>query len=132
MLITHWLQSVIRSRRGGKLWGAHMAMRRMRRYPINLIPSAIQLLEDRLLLTVQTFSIAGGASVMEDPTNAANQVQYTIGFNGALTAGETASVSVNQALGPVPPPISRQVLWPRSLRQRPIRRASRSIRRPTC
>jgi len=40
---------------------------------------------------------------MEVPTNGANQVTYTIGFNGALTAGETASVSVNQALGSISP-----------------------------
>ncbi|HEV8000288.1 MAG TPA: DUF1559 domain-containing protein [Planctomycetaceae bacterium] len=53
------------------------------------------------MLTVQTFSISGGASVMEVPTNGANQVKYTVGFNDALTAGESASVTVNQALGSV-------------------------------
>src|SRR5580704_14240123 len=102
MLMTNWLQSLVRSprdRRRGRSWHAGSATQRRRRKRSDLLRWAVQALEDRLMLTVQTFSISGGASVMEVPTNGANQVKYTVGFNGALTAGESASVTVNQALG---------------------------------
>jgi YD repeat-containing protein len=103
MLLTHWLESwratiLLRS---SQRRAQRRSRRRMMRTRANRAVAEIQALEDRILLTVQTFAITGGSSVMEVPRNNANQVSYTIGFNGSLTAGETASVKVNQALGSI-------------------------------
>jgi hypothetical protein len=103
MLLTHWLESwrATTLLRSSRRRAQRRSRRRMMRTRTNRTVAEIQALEDRVLLTVQTFSITGGSSVMEDPRNNANQVSYTIGFNGSLTAGETAGVKVNQALGSI-------------------------------
>ncbi len=102
MLTSHWLYELTGNHRPKtrRLSLARSSRSRSRR-PFDRTIGAVQVLEDRLMLTVQTFSITGGSSVMEVPTNGANQAKYTIGFNGALAAGETASVNVDQALGSI-------------------------------
>lgn len=72
---------------------------RIRRASKEQLAPAIESFEYRVMLSAQTFSVSGPASVTEDPTDGDNNLAtYTISYTGALGTGESASVDVSHVL----------------------------------
>jgi hypothetical protein len=61
----------------------------------------VEHMEPRILLTeIIQFSVTGGGTVTEDPTDGdGNNAAFTIGYTGTLSGNESASVNVSHVLG---------------------------------